>query len=138
MNAEDFLKQAQSEMCDRAATYDKPAGERSMAATVAMFNALTGHNLTEEQGWKFMCCLKLVRSEQGAYRADNFVDGAAYFGLAGETAASDYANCVAVTRRTPTQRGNCDVCGLWDSQIDAGVCPACTGKFLDNSPEEAA
>ena len=87
MNAHDFLIQGVSEMGSRAATYDAPEGERSMAATVAMFNALTGNNLTEEQGWKFMCCLKLVRSEQGAFRADNFVDGAAYFGLAGETAA---------------------------------------------------
>ena len=86
MQASDFLSQAQSEMEDRSKTYDKPAGERSMANTVAMFNALTGHQLTEEQGWKFMVCLKLVRSEQGEYRADNFVDGAAYFGLAGESA----------------------------------------------------
>ncbi len=86
MQAADFLSQAQSEMQDRATTYDNAAGERSMAATVAMFNALTGHDLTEEQGWKFMACLKLVRSEQGAHRADNFVDGAAYFGLAGEAA----------------------------------------------------
>ncbi|EGG93489.1 hypothetical protein IMCC1989_1137 [gamma proteobacterium IMCC1989] len=88
MKAPDFLQQAQSEMFDRATTYDNPEGERSMANTVAMFNALTGHKLTEEQGWKFMVCLKLVRSEQGAFKADNFVDGAAYFGLAGETAAS--------------------------------------------------
>ena len=63
-----------------------------MAATVAMFNALTGSSLSEEQGWKFMVCLKLVRSEQGEYRADNFVDGAAYFGLAGETADQQQSN----------------------------------------------
>lgn len=70
MQAADFLSQAQSEMVDRSTTYDKPEGERSMAATVAMFNALTGSDLSEEQGWKFMVCLKLVRSEQGEYRAD--------------------------------------------------------------------
>lgn len=87
MNASEVLSQAQSEMQDRAVTYDKPHGQRSMANTVAMFNAMTGYELNEEQGWKFMCCLKLVRSEQGAFRADNFVDGAAYFGLAGEIAA---------------------------------------------------
>lgn len=87
MKAYECLNQAQSEMQDRAATYDKPQGERSMANTVAMFNALTGFELSEEQGWKFMCCLKLVRSEQGTFKADNFIDGAAYFGLAGETAS---------------------------------------------------
>lgn len=86
MRAADFLAQAQSEMEDRASTYDQPGGARSMAKTIRTFNALTGHGLTEEQGWKFMICLKLARSEQGDMREDNFVDGAAYFGLAGETA----------------------------------------------------
>ena len=86
MKAHEFLNQAQSEMQDRATTYDKPEGERSMAATVEAFNAITGHKVTHEQGWKFMCLLKLVRSEQGEFKADNFVDGAAYFGLAGESA----------------------------------------------------
>jgi len=86
MRAAEFLAQAQSEMEDRKQTYDRPSGARSMMKTVAMFNALTDHNLTEEQGWKFMVCLKLARSEQGGVREDNFVDGAAYFGLAGETA----------------------------------------------------
>lgn len=89
MNAPDFLTQAQTELTDRATTYDDPDGERSMEATVQMFNALTNHNLTTEQGWKFMVCLKLVRSEQGDFRADNFVDGAAYFGLAGEAAGDE-------------------------------------------------
>ena len=87
MNAHDFLKQGVSEMENRAATYDASEGERSMAKTAAMFNALTDSGITEEQGRKFMVCLKLVRSEQGDFRADNFVDGAAYFGWAGETAA---------------------------------------------------
>lgn len=87
--APDFLRAALQHMDDRAATYDKPEGERSMGATVAMFNALTGHSLSEAQGWKFMVCLKLVRSEQGAYREDNYEDGAAYFGLAGEAAGAE-------------------------------------------------
>lgn len=76
-------------MKDRAATYDKPEGERSMGATVEAFNAVTGHQLTEEQGWLFMALLKAVRSQQGGYRADSYEDGAAYFALAGEAAARD-------------------------------------------------
>ena len=75
------------EMADRASTYDAPEGERSMGKTVAAFNALTGHDLTEQQGWQFMELLKIARSNQGAYRADCFVDGAAYAALAGEAAA---------------------------------------------------
>lgn len=89
LEAPDFLNQGVAEMGDRASTYDAPEGERSMKKTVEMFNALTGSDITEQQGWKFMVCLKLVRSEQGAFRSDNFVDGAAYFGLAGETAFND-------------------------------------------------
>ena len=85
MNAHDILNTASQHMLDRADTYDKPQGERSMAATVSAFNAVTGHDLTEEQGWLFMALLKAVRSQQGNYRADSYEDGAAYFALAGET-----------------------------------------------------
>lgn len=89
MNAADVLKAALGHMEDRAATYDKPEGERSMPATVAAFNAVTGLSLTPEQGWLFCVLLKAVRSQQGGYRADNYEDGSAYFALMGEQAASD-------------------------------------------------
>ena len=88
-NAKDILKQAAAEMQDRAATYDKPEGERSMATTVAAFEFVTGVAMTEAQGWLFMAMLKAVRSQQGAFRMDSFVDGAAYFALAGEAAKRD-------------------------------------------------
>lgn len=95
MRANEVLKAALGHMEDRAATYDKPEGERSMPATVSAFNALTGHQLTAEQGWLFMTVLKLCRTQQGGFRADNYEDGAAYFALMGEQAAGDrgqYAN----------------------------------------------
>lgn len=87
--AADVLKAALVHMQDRAATYDKPEGERSMPATVLAFNALTGHQLTAEQGWLFMSVLKLCRTQQGGYRADNYEDGAAYLALMGEQAQAD-------------------------------------------------
>ena len=89
VQAKDILAQAGDEMENRAETYDKPEGERSMAKTVAAFNVITGHELTEQQGWQFMELLKIVRSNQGGYRADSFIDGAAYAALAGEAAARD-------------------------------------------------
>lgn len=89
--ASDILTAALGHMQDRAATYDKPEGERSMPATVAAFNAITGLGLTAEQGWLFAVLLKAVRSQQGGYRADNYEDGAAYFALMGEQAAVDRA-----------------------------------------------
>lgn len=87
VSAKDILNAAASHTQDRAATYDKPAGERSMGKAVAMFNILTDNEITEEQGWQFMSILKKVRSQQGAYRADNYEDDTAYCSLAGEAAA---------------------------------------------------
>ena len=87
--APSILEAGLGHMKDRAVTYDKPQGERSMGATVAAFNAVTGHQLTEEQGWLFQVLLKVVRSQQGAFRLDCYEDGAAYFGLMGEAAFSE-------------------------------------------------
>lgn len=90
MKANEILDAAKSHMLDRAATYDDAGdGERSIEKTVDMFNTLTGHSLTSEQGWMFMVCLKLVRAQQGRYSPDNYEDGAAYFALAGEVASKE-------------------------------------------------
>lgn len=84
--AAQVLEAGAQHMRDRAEYYDSPEGERSMAATVKVFNELTGSELTEEAGWLFMAVLKLVRSQQGAFRADNYEDGAAYIALMAEAA----------------------------------------------------
>lgn len=87
-----FLENASRHIGDRAVTYDKPKGERSMAKTVELFNSLHGTHLTEVQGWEFMALLKLVRSNQGQFKADNYEDWAAYAALAGEAAAKGASN----------------------------------------------
>lgn len=89
MKAHDVLATAAMEMDDRAKTYDAPQGERSMGRVVHAFFAVTGIDMSEQQGWQFMELLKMVRSNQGGYRPDNFVDGAAYAALAGECAARE-------------------------------------------------
>ena len=86
MTAQEILKQAAEHMEDRASTYDAPSGERSMYKTVSAFNAVYGASMTTEQGWAFMILLKLVRSSQGEYRADNYEDLTAYAALMGECA----------------------------------------------------
>lgn len=83
--APEFLRAGMQHMEDRAVQYDAEGGERSMAKTVAMFNTLTDNNITETQGWKFMALLKVVRSEQGPFKADTYQDGSAFMGLAGES-----------------------------------------------------
>ena len=85
--AQDFLEAAKGHLGARAATYDKPTGERSMGRTVNAFAALTDIQLTEEQGWLFLEVLKQVRSLQGKFKADNYEDLAGYAALRGESAA---------------------------------------------------
>lgn len=89
MKASDILTAGAGHLKDREATYDQPGGERSIPNVVTAFNALTGHNLTAEQGWLLLLLLKAGRSQQGGYKADNYEDGAAYFALMGEQAAGD-------------------------------------------------
>lgn len=89
MKAQNFLATALNAMEERAQLRDSTEGERSMAATVKAFNAIRKTSLTEEDGWAFMVLLKLVRSTNGKFHADDYVDGAAYFGLLGEAAEKE-------------------------------------------------
>ena len=57
-----------------------------MDTMVEMFNTLYETSLTEEQGWAFMCLLKLVRTTKGAFRSDNYEDLSSYAALMGESA----------------------------------------------------
>lgn len=90
------LNDAPAILTDAAATINQRAqqrdqiAERSMKRTVETFNALTGSDITEEQGWLFMVCLKLARSTNGrTYHRDDFIDAAAYIALAAETASQE-------------------------------------------------
>ena len=83
--APQLLNKAASIMESRAATYDKPEGERSMAATVTAFNSITGQQLTEAHGWLLMAVLKMVRDNQRSEaHQDSCEDLVAYASLYGE------------------------------------------------------
>lgn len=76
-------------MRDRASTYDKPDGERSMAATVAAFNIITGRTgdraISEADGWLVMEVLKNVRDRsRAAPHRDSLEDCIAYSALKAE------------------------------------------------------
>ena len=92
ITAAGMLQEAKDCLVDRGVERDKPNGERSMKSTVEAFNALTGHSLSESNGWLFMLCLKAARAEGGCFKADDYVDGAAYFALYGEAAAKEAKN----------------------------------------------
>lgn len=88
--APDLLEAAAKHMRDRAATYDTPEGERSMAQTVAVFNEFHGTDLSEAQGWHFMQILKDVRLfANGGFHQDSAEDGTAYSALKGEAKARE-------------------------------------------------
>lgn len=84
-SAQTYLIAAAKHMDDRAATYDKPEGERSITQVVAIFNLFHGTKLTEAQGWHFMEIVKKVRffTANGFHR-DSVEDAIAYSALMGE------------------------------------------------------
>lgn len=86
--ATDFLSTAQSTMEQRGRDYDSESGERSMGRTVTAFNAITGHELAESDGWLLLELLKNVRQYQSdTYHEDSALDGVAYSALKAEALA---------------------------------------------------
>lgn len=83
-----FLDKAEGLLKHRGIDYDSPEGERSMGKTVAMFNAMTGRDLSAVDGWMFMMCLKMVRQATSAgFHQDSAEDLIAYAALAAEEGA---------------------------------------------------
>lgn len=84
MSAADILRTAAEVIEQRGQLRDKPDGERSMARAVASFNALTGKNLSELEGWLFMSVLKMARATAGKPHLDDWTDLAGYAALGAE------------------------------------------------------
>jgi hypothetical protein len=84
MKAKEMLVSGANLIDERGKTRDN-GEERSMGACVRAFNAVFNTELTETQGWFFMVLLKMSRSKGGEHSDDDYVDGAAYFALAGES-----------------------------------------------------
>ncbi len=87
--APQMLKRASDLMVERAVQYDSPEGERSMEKITNAFNAITGKNITEPEGWMFMVLLKLVRDNNRTLgHQDSCEDLIAYSSLYGESRLS--------------------------------------------------
>lgn len=85
--AEDLLQEAYDTLVERGSLHDK-AGveERSLGKVAEMMTALKGQPYTAQDIGLVQICVKLVRSQQGNYHHDNFVDLAGYAALTGEEA----------------------------------------------------
>lgn len=86
--AQDVLRNA-ADTIDARATERGEVQERSMARTVAMFNAHWDTNLTEQQGWSFMQHLKAARNRSG-HKDDDLLDKTAYAALEAECVLQKY------------------------------------------------
>lgn len=85
VSATEFLEFAAGHMRARAATYDQPTGERSMGKAVSAFNAITGRDLMESEGWLLMVVLKKVRLfQRPEFHQDSAEDAIAYAALCAE------------------------------------------------------
>lgn len=82
LTPEAVLQEAKDMIAERGRRRDN-GQERSMQRIVKTFEALTDHKMTEVEGWLFMVVLKLCRERTGS-DIDNWIDGAAYMGLAAE------------------------------------------------------
>ncbi|ANY29932.1 hypothetical protein [Escherichia phage Pride] len=86
MKAYEYCKNAATTMEQRGKEngYDNAKEERSAKQIADVFNALTGRDLTEQEAWTFLICLKLVRQHR-KHQDDNIVDLVAYAALLGES-----------------------------------------------------
>lgn len=80
-----YLERAQELLGERGKSYDTDSGERYMANAVAAFNAITGHTLSEGEGWLFMCMIKDARQwQRPGFHRDSAEDAVAYSALKAE------------------------------------------------------
>ena len=89
--AGEFLSMAKLTMDERGKTYDDSGKkERSMKATVEAFNAITGKELSESDGWLLMVLLKQVRQYASPkYHGDSALDAVAYSALLAESLSNN-------------------------------------------------
>jgi hypothetical protein len=89
-SAPSLLQKAADHMAERGKQYDKPDGERSMGKAVQAFNAITGRDLSEPEGWLLLQVLKDVRLfQRDGYHADSAEDCIAYAALKAEAKARE-------------------------------------------------
>lgn len=117
--AQTILNAAAGHMQARAATYDNPEGERSMGKAVQAYNAITGRDLSEAEGWLLLAVLKNVRLfQRPGYHADSAEDAVAYGALLAEAKAREVVQPAAVPYIGPDRRA----CGNdLDDMVRAGL-----------------
>lgn len=89
-SAPEFLTKAAHLMAERGKQYDASGSERSMGKAIRAFNAITGHELREPEGWLLLQVLKDVRLfTKPGYHQDSAEDCIAYAALKAEAKQID-------------------------------------------------
>jgi hypothetical protein len=84
ITAQDILQDAINAISQRAPFRDS-GGKKTFELAAELFCKVTGHDLDEHDACMFLACVKLARSQQGVFHADDYTDAASYIALAGET-----------------------------------------------------
>lgn len=126
MKSTEFLQAAIDTQAERGKQYDSPEGERSMGRTVQAFNAITGRDLTEAEGWLLLQTLKDVRQWQNPdkYHHDSALDGVAYASLKAE------ALCNAPHPIDPNVQEVATLGGGWVEHDGSGCPPALLSRSV--------
>jgi hypothetical protein len=87
MKASEIASEAALALANRAEIRDNPNGERSAAKAADIMTAWTGKEYTASDIWRTLMAVKMARSLQGKFHADDFIDLAGYAALLGECEA---------------------------------------------------
>ncbi len=125
---------AKDTIIQRGEERDQPDGERTIPRCVTAFNAITGHKLSNCDGWLFMEVLKKCRSVQGAYKYDDYRDGVGYAALRAEEARMENEAKLTETASAPPPA----LSPPTDGSFKGCACDWCTHiKMLGKIPEDA-
>lgn len=82
INVDRILANATEALTALSQLRGRPDVEHSMACTVAAFNGITGTQITDRAGWRFLSLLTKVFCAAGEYSADNYAVTAGYTDVA--------------------------------------------------------
>lgn len=121
MKAYEYCKNAATTMEQRGKEngYDGAKEERVAGQVAAVFNALTGRDLTEQEAWTFLICLKLVRQHR-KHKEDNIVDLVAYAALLGESYNDEIQFDTTAEQFESLKGWPLDIAGTWHPSSSAG------------------
>ena len=81
MNARDYLNEARATIQDRGLDYGHPSD--NMQRTASLWSAYLEMPITDYQVAMCMALVKVARSMETG-KSDNYIDGTAYFAIAGQ------------------------------------------------------